>query len=230
MTEINRTTGNPMLDDVLDEYAAAGPSRAELDRWLREYPQFQRELTEFTIYWLELKHLRPVPATTDPAAAQARAASILGEVLHKLRTPDSTVVPEVDPKEAPASPAPPSFDSLIGQAKRQGMTIEQLARAVSMSVAMIMSLHRRLVVAPSVPRSALTDLGRALQLSADMVFDYLNSPPRLDLSQHFKSRQAPRIVTKIAFVDLVNSDPELAAADRAHWLSLVSSDANPPLT
>jgi hypothetical protein len=226
MTDIKRTTsGDPLLDDVLDEYAAAGPSRTELERWTRQYPQFRRELIELTVSWLELKHLRAAPATTDPVEAQLRAASIVGEVLYALRSASAPTTPAVESKEVPAAPVPPSIDSLLEQAKRQGLDVEQLASAVKMSVGMIMSLHRRLVVATSIPREVLSALGRILKLSSDTLSEYLNSPPQLAGGQQFKSKQAPRVMEKIDFTELVKNDPELSESERARWLlSIQSSD------
>jgi hypothetical protein len=222
MTEIKRTTNDRVLDDVLDEYAAAGPSREKLEEWIREYPEFQRELAELTVSWLELKYLRPVAATSDPAEAQLRAASILGEVLHTLQSASATVAPAVESKETPVSPASPSIDSLLDQAKLQGLDVEQLATTVKMSVAMIMSLHRRVVVASTVPRDALSALGNALMLSFDTLYTYLDGSPKLVGGQQFKSRQAPRIMEKVDFAELVKNDPELSDSDRARWLSIQS--------
>src|SRR5579862_2462461 len=113
MTDLKKTTDEEVLDSVLDEYAAAGPSRVELERWIREYPQFQRELTELTVSWLELKYLRAIAATPDPIEVQSRAASILGEVLYSIRNASVRAMPTVQSKEAPAQMVPPSIDSLL---------------------------------------------------------------------------------------------------------------------
>jgi len=51
------------LEDVLDEFVAsgAGPNSASLAEWIRRYPQYERELTEFAASWSLMKWLPPSP-------------------------------------------------------------------------------------------------------------------------------------------------------------------------
>jgi hypothetical protein len=226
MTEINRMTSDALLDDVIDEYAAAGPNREELEKWIATYPQFERELTAMTVSWLELKHLRPVPATTDPAEIQTRAESILGHVLHTLQSVSSSASPVGESKEAPEPAAPLLIDSLLEQAQRVGMNVKHVAAATRMSVAMVMSFHRRLVRAASVPREALSALGGALQLSVDALYAYLERPLQVAPQQRFKAKQAPTL-QRIDFADLVRRDPDLSERDRDHWLLATSAIDQP---
>ena len=59
------------LENVLEAYAAAepGPSRTTLTAWIREYPQFARELTDFTAHWQLLEW------AGDPLDAEAPRTS-----------------------------------------------------------------------------------------------------------------------------------------------------------
>lgn len=238
MTEINRKTSDQVLESVLDAYAAAGPNQEELQRWIDEYPQFRHELTELTVSWLELKHLPRAAATMESANVQLRAASILGEVLHTLRNTRALSQDQIaddrvsaravagrsfaDFPEVPVSPAPP-FDSLIDEAARRGFDIDRLAAAVGMSVAMIISFHRRLVRATSVPSEALASVGQALRSPPATIFAYLVRPPQLSAAQQFKGNQAPKITEQVDFFELVKDDPELSESERARWLSAQAS-------
>ena len=49
------------LNDILDAYAAStpGPDFETLKEWVNRYPEFEVELTEFTIDWRLLHALSP---------------------------------------------------------------------------------------------------------------------------------------------------------------------------
>lgn len=96
---------------------------------------------------------------SDPIDSQLRAASILGELLHALRSPPASSAAHDESKEASAATEPPPLDSLLGEAERHGLDVEQLANAARMSVSMIMSFHRRVVLPETVPNEALWALG-----------------------------------------------------------------------
>jgi hypothetical protein len=134
----------------------------------------------------------------------------------------SSASPAGESKEAPQTTAPLLIDSLLEQAKRLGMDVKHVAGATRMSVAMVMSFHRRLVRAASVPRDALSALGGALQLSADALYAYLESPLQVASQQRFKAKQAPAL-QRIDFADLVRRDPDLSAPERDHWLLMASA-------
>jgi type I restriction enzyme R subunit len=61
------------LENILDAYAASepGPSRATLAEWIREYPQFARELTEFTASWQFLEWTDEAPSLDASAEVVA---------------------------------------------------------------------------------------------------------------------------------------------------------------
>ena len=60
------------LEQVLDAYAAAepGPSRTTLAEWIREYPQYARELTEFTANWQFLEWADDQSASDTAAGSE----------------------------------------------------------------------------------------------------------------------------------------------------------------
>ena len=49
------------LEDVLDAYVSEvqTPSHAALVEWIRRYPQFAQELTDFTVAWIRMETLPP---------------------------------------------------------------------------------------------------------------------------------------------------------------------------
>src|SRR5712692_5352144 len=76
------------LNDILDAYAAStpGPSFETLREWVRRYPEFESELTEFTIDWRLLHALSPsAQATADEETLVLRGMSIVEGLLHSQR-------------------------------------------------------------------------------------------------------------------------------------------------
>ena len=59
---MNEPSGLGRLEDVLDAYVASdvGPN-SPLDEWLRSYPEFEREITDFAASWSLMKSLPPAP-------------------------------------------------------------------------------------------------------------------------------------------------------------------------
>ena len=226
MTDERRNSG-PTLDDVLDRYSDDNPSRESLEKWANEYPQFRRELMDLTVSWLELRHLRPVAATSDPIDARVRAASVLGQVLYTLQASSELSNGSVASGEImPADVANPMSQSLLDRAKVLGMNVDQIASAASMSVAMVTSFHRRLVNAASVPVEALESLSSVLKVSVEWLLEYLKARPQLSPSQQYKAQQTPKVNAKIDFIDLVKNDPELPHSGRDRWLSISSADTS----
>ena len=56
---MNNSIGQYSLDDVLDSYSEASekPSREILTEWIAHYPQYERELIEFTVAWIQSEEL-----------------------------------------------------------------------------------------------------------------------------------------------------------------------------
>src|SRR5258707_8977583 len=83
------SSGRELLEDVLQAYALAEPSPSydALSDWIRRYPQFERELTEFTASWTIMQ---VVPSSSqseergDEDRFVLRAMSILENVLHAI--------------------------------------------------------------------------------------------------------------------------------------------------
>src|SRR5260370_12950887 len=90
MTQSKPGPTTATLEDVLDAYAAAGPSREHLEVWAQKFPEYERELVDLTVQWLMLKHIPPAESTVDVSMLELRGASVLGQVLHELRSRDAS--------------------------------------------------------------------------------------------------------------------------------------------
>lgn len=77
----------PPLEDVLDAFVAsgAGPNSASLHEWIRRYPKYERDLTEFAASWSLMKWLPPSPDAeeVDEKTLVLRGMSVVQNLLHK---------------------------------------------------------------------------------------------------------------------------------------------------
>jgi hypothetical protein len=220
MTELQRTTSNPTLEDVLDEFACAGPNRDQLAEWIAVYPEFERELTELTVSWLEIKHLQPTPSTTDPVDVELKGASILGKVMHVLQSSLASAGSAHDPMKTD-SVTSPGAESILERTSRLGIDIRAAAKAIGMSVPMIMSFHQRLIHLTSVPRDALSSLASVLKFSVEELSAYLDQAPLQPPQHQFKAKGAP-VFRKVDFTELVRIDTQLSNDNRRKWLELAA--------
>lgn len=88
-----RTPGadRPSLEDVLDAYSEEGARRATLEAWIARFPEYEAELIEFTLTWLELERLPDTKEQQSAEVLELRGISVLGQVLHELRLRDDVV-------------------------------------------------------------------------------------------------------------------------------------------
>ena len=75
-----------MLGDVLNEYVASElhPSYSSLEKWIRKFPEYKEELTEFTAAWSPMEDLPPPNniKEVDQDTLLRRAMSIVDGRLH----------------------------------------------------------------------------------------------------------------------------------------------------
>lgn len=214
------------LEDVLQDYALAepGPSYDVLTDWIRRYPQFERELTEFTASWIVMQHVLP-PA--EPSGAESvdeedrlvlRGMSILENVLHSVRTaevPFQRQQSEVEP-----SPSEPPLTGLVEEGKRLHLSLDQLAEHCGMGKALVRKLDRCLIQPSSIPSLAVERLARTLRKSAPRVAEYLAGASRFASLAQYKSEHAPTLAEPENFFDAVRHDRTMTDAQRMYWLSL----------
>src|SRR5947208_15987464 len=112
---MNKNGERASLDDVLNAYAIShpGPGYASLAEWIRRYPYYEQELTEFTADWALMTWL-PAPADNqniDEDALVLRGMSIVQNILHA---------------HAPEEMTP--LKGIVQEGNQLGLSIQQLAR------------------------------------------------------------------------------------------------------
>lgn len=204
------------LEDVLDAFVASegNPSSASLAEWIRRYPQYERELTEFAASWSLMKWLPPSPDAeeVDEETLVLRGMSVVQNLLHRQEqgaAPPETVAP---------------ITSLLDEGRARGLTPRQLAQAAGLGEILLRKLDRRLVRYASIPREAVEALAAALRREAQSVAAYLQQRPKFAAVAHYRAELAPELAEPEDFFTAVRADPTMTDEQRARWLALAPRD------
>lgn len=209
------------LEDVLDAFvaSAAGPDSAPLAEWIRRYPQYERELTEFAASWSLMRSLPPSPDAeeVDEETLVLRGMSVVQNLLHKQQLAQAA---------APATTVVP-FVSLVAEGRARGLAPRQLAQAAGIGEIVLRKLDRRLIAFGRLPREAsdalVAALAAALERGTESVARYLQQGPVFAAAAH-RAEQAPQLADPEDFFDAVRNDPTMTDEQRARWLALAPRD------
>ncbi len=211
------------LEDVIDAYveAVGEPGRDALTAWIRRYPHFERELTEFTVQWSLAEQLPPSRGTrADDERLILRGMSVVQGLLRErcARRPASA---------ADARP----IAWLVEEGARVGLKLRPLAAAVGLSTALVRQLDRRLVRFASIPGEAIEVLAGALRRTPDAIARSLDGTPRPVAAAQYRADEAPALAEPQDFFAAVRADTSLSDEQRARWLALAPAGdraAQPP--
>lgn len=94
----------PSLDDVLEQYAAEGPNYNTLNKYVRQFPEYRNELSDFTVQWSAMEHTEPTETKEDDPDVKA-ALGLVRDLLHQDTTTDPVPNTESGVPPSPAVPA-----------------------------------------------------------------------------------------------------------------------------
>jgi hypothetical protein len=224
--QIERTA----LEDVLDAYVAAATDSGAppLAEWVRRFPQFERELTEFAASWSLMKGLPPAPDAeeVDEETLVLRGMSVVQNLLHAQEQAVAAPAPAVVPTAAV------SIASLLAAAQSRDLTPRQLAAAVGIGSALLRKLDLRRIDIVQMPRDAIdalaTALATALGRAADEVAAYLRQGPALAAMAR-RAEQAPEVGPPEDFFDAIRNDTTMTDEQKQRWLAFESRELREPL-
>lgn len=211
---MNMAKRKELLEGVLDSFVASGsgPSHAALTEWIRRYPHFERDLTDFVVDWSLMRHLPPSSETeeVDEKTLVLRAMSIVENKLHAIGKRERL-------EESGAS-------GLLAEGRRRGMSLAQIAKRCNLSEGIVRMLDLRLIDPASVHPRVTEQVYRALGASAEYVAALLQGPMRPAAGAYYRATKSPKLPGKqMNFFDAVRADREMDEEQRAYWLALEKS-------
>ena len=201
------------LEDVLNDYVSTeqNPSHEGLKKWIQQYPEYKRELTEFTVNWSLMEHLPHVlePHEVNQETLVLRAMSIVEDRLHAAKE-------RVKITEAIGN-------DLLATCKNSGLDVDAMATRCRVSVPIMMKLSRRFIEYSTIPQELIECIAAALNRSTQAVIDYLRRPISAKGIQ-FSAKNTPKLPNKQEdFFELVRSDQTLEEELQHYWSSLEKS-------
>jgi transcriptional regulator with XRE-family HTH domain len=207
MNRNNDTMRPAPLEEVLDEYvmAVGQPNHPALVEWVARYPQYEDELTRFTVEWARVDHAPDVPAES-----QAQIEAAVQRHMAMLRERGLLYSVERAPELA----------GLVEVAEAKGLTKKQLAEQTGLSVPLLTRLDRRLIRYASIPGEVVSRVAAALGSQAGAVALYLQGGPRFAQAVSYKADEAPTLPEQQDFAEAVRDDAALTPEQRAELLGL----------
>ena len=217
---MNRGSKLAELEDVLDALVAADetPGPAALDRWVSEYPQFERPLVDFMASWALMNSAHSTATDEQDRVAKEfdaderlmlRGMSIVQNLLHEMSRRAETA---------------PRLESLLGAATAAGTSLRDFARATHLGEAVLRKLDRRLIRFPSIPKRAIDAVADAVRCQAQAVAVYLQQPATLAAGTYYRAERAPQLAEPEDFIVAIERDPTMTAEDRRRWREAVIAE------
>lgn len=203
------------VEDVLNAYVASveAPSHTVLLEWIKRYPEYEKELTDFSVSWSLMTSLAPHEAAEEPSedALVNRAMDIAWS---RLRSRGETSI-----VQSPLS-------SLLAEGRKRSLSIANMADFCQLSLAIIRKLDLRQIDYRSIPRSLVAKIAQSIGRTQKEVSEYLQLPMKLPAGADYRSQAAPQLPEAPEdFFDAVRKDPALRQDWKSLWLT--SAPMNP---
>ncbi len=201
------------LDDILNEYVSLTkkPTHASLMVWVRQYPQFEKELTEFTVSWSVmdvLPHTEEVSKDLEDRLLN-KGMSIVQNLLYQKKQQ------QIDQTQSKKE-----FEGISDERKKQGLALQYLAERSRLSVGLLSKLEHRHIQRDTIPSCVPENIGRELQIPYQLISNQFQGEPWLDAGSNRLSSKRPKLAPQTNFFDEVRNDRTIKEADRQYWLAM----------
>ena len=206
------------LESIISEYVASAgaPGYGPLNEWIERYPQYARELTDFTAGWSVVEHVAVSDAelaSQDVEDAVVRHMGIVRQVVARQRGGQAE-------QAATAQTEGVALRGLIAEGQASGVTMRRLAEQAGLSVSLLTSLDRRLVRYASIPGEVISTIAAALGRDVKAVSLYLQGGPRFAPGASYRADKAPRVPDQQDFAQVVREDRTLSAEQKKRLLAM----------
>ncbi len=191
---------NNDLDTILAAYsdASSRPEEPRLKEWVRRYPQYERQLTEYAIFDYVCERGAPYATigAEEEASALVRAKRIGAQWLTTQKPP---------------------LVNLLEAAMERGLSTPALANALNLSPLEVIKLNQRLFRAASLPTSLVRRLAELLDRTVHETTTYLRLAPTLAAHVRYRADRAPQVGEPEEFATSIAGSRTLSDAQKAHW-------------
>jgi len=190
------TKEDASLNDVLNEMALASatPTAKVVGAYVRRYPQYAEEITDFAAELAAVAVLGQGDDSIEPSTEGT--SPIVSKALSKLQNRLYELKQELS---ARADSIPDLFGALD-----QGQ-FRSLAGSLGVNAFFLAKIRDRTIVPDTIPRGFRLKVADAFSVSEPVVAAYLARPPRIPEQMRFLSERKPEAVRQQSFADAVRS-------------------------
>ena len=188
-----QNNANPALDDVLNEFVMKEerPTPAALNAWIRDYPQFERELVDFASVWVA----EDVLAEPSPLSNEEYDL-----VVNRVMSRVENLMYQNGKSEATAKQQSPGhLNGLFQAAKDVGLDVSHFLDACRIDRILAVKLDARQIDPRSIPMTLIDLIARTLRRRVDEVVSFLALPPRIIPNASFKAHSTPQVGQQESF-------------------------------
>lgn len=198
-TNLHRS--KPALEEVLNEIASAraAPDARQVRTWVEKFPEYKKEITDFTTAWIEMQ----VACDGDDVETEEidsivnRTMSCIQIMLHE--------------HESHSDP----IKSMLTQIHTANYDLDSFEKAIGVDRSILSCLMERLIEPATIPGQLVSRIADALRRPAGLIRAYLQQPSAPVAV--FKARTRPR-TCRATFADVVRGS-SLTDAEKARWLA-----------
>ena len=191
------------LEDVLEGYAIETPEGndpAILKKWMSDYPEYAEDLLAFAG---DRSRIRNLP---DPVLLESEIKASMVRSREALKAVRGSYAGETT-----------SIGSLTERAEERGLNKESFAKAVGLSLSLIMYFEKRRLVAASIPDRLIKKTAEVLRSTKEAVEEYLHRPPVAGAAS-YKAESRPEDAPLKDFADAVKEDRDLTEDEKRSLL------------
>lgn len=203
------------LGEVLDAYKSASqiPNRDILIEYIHRYPQFEQELIDYTMTWMDTNNLlSPADMEQEDTTFVKLGMAASQKAFHQ----------QVEIKRTNSS-----LRSILEEANLRGMSPNQFAIVLNISIILIRKIDLRAIRYNTIPLEIIQSFAENLERNVREIARYLTLPPMQPTTARYKSSKAPKLDEQRSFFDEVREDHLLSEEQRQYWLSKESRDNDP---
>lgn len=199
---------NISVDDVLNEFVLENefPSQKSLKNFVSKYPNYEKELIEFSTAWLIQESL---PSEAEISLDQEEEILVntmkYAEQILEQQGIDINSNSEV-------------ISNLAVEIKKRGLTIKKFAEKCNLNISIVTKLNERLILFGSIPKSLIQKISDILECSIESIVYFLSSSPSQVSNASFISNKKPELLNQELFIEAINSSA-LSTEEKMFWLS-----------
>ena len=198
-------TGKILLEDVLEEFALAVSHEGNDEKILREmtgkYPQFREHLFDYAAMLSFEKHTPEAEIPTEEMKKfEEKGLQNLQKFLDENRQT--------------------KLESVADKARELGMKKGKFAKALGVSVSLVMYLEKRRLDFSTIPKDLIKRIAETIKTTEDAVANYLKRSMTLSEQTSYKSDSRPEDLKQKSFADAVKEDTNLTSDEKEKLLNL----------